>query len=151
LLGVGVPSLQSMVSSNRLTTQANMLVGALNVARSESIKRNQLVVVYKVGSSWAGGWEVFVDADNDRVKDAGEQVVRQYEAIEGNHINTVTQYASYIAYRPDGRSHTSGSFYVCSPAASASFRHVSVASSGQIRTENQDTVSDVAVTYASKC
>ena len=37
-LSIGVPSFQSMASSNRMSSAANSLIGALNVARSEAIK-----------------------------------------------------------------------------------------------------------------
>lgn len=151
LLGIGLPSLQSMISNNRLTTQANSLVSALNIARSESIKRNQEVVVRKTSSAWKDGWEVFVDTDTDHIKDAGEEVIREYEAISANHVNVTIQYTNYIAYRPDGRSNTNGSFYVCSPTSVAHFKRIVISTSGRIRTENQDTVSDTSITYASKC
>lgn len=40
LLVVAVPSFRAIINSNRLTTAANTLVNALNVARMEAIKRN---------------------------------------------------------------------------------------------------------------
>ena len=39
VLALGVSSFQEMIRSNRLTTIVNELVGALNLARSEAIKR----------------------------------------------------------------------------------------------------------------
>src|SRR5699024_5130441 len=40
LIAVAVPSFQHIIASSRLTTTANKLVGALNVARMEAVKRN---------------------------------------------------------------------------------------------------------------
>src|SRR5487761_2254403 len=40
LLVIAVPSFRTMTISNRLTTTANDVVGALNTARMEAIKRN---------------------------------------------------------------------------------------------------------------
>lgn len=40
LLAVAVPAFRSMTVNSRLTAQANELVSALNLARSEAIKRN---------------------------------------------------------------------------------------------------------------
>jgi type IV fimbrial biogenesis protein FimT len=37
---IAVPSYRNMINSNRLTTAANEMVGALNLARMEAIKRN---------------------------------------------------------------------------------------------------------------
>ena len=39
LVAVGIPSFNSTISSNRLTSYANELVTALNLARSEAVKR----------------------------------------------------------------------------------------------------------------
>ncbi|MGC9184249.1 MAG: GspH/FimT family pseudopilin [Thiomonas sp.] len=41
LLAVAIPSFQNLALSNRLTTTANAMVHALNLARSEAVKRNQ--------------------------------------------------------------------------------------------------------------
>src|SRR5690348_1891023 len=40
LLMIAVPSFNSIINANRLSTAANEIVGALNVARMEAIKRN---------------------------------------------------------------------------------------------------------------
>jgi type IV fimbrial biogenesis protein FimT len=40
LLMIAVPSFRNIMNSNRLTTAANTMVGALNTARMEAIKRN---------------------------------------------------------------------------------------------------------------
>ena len=37
---IAVPSFRNMINSNRLTTAANEMVGALNLARMEAVKRN---------------------------------------------------------------------------------------------------------------
>lgn len=53
LLGIAVPSFRTMMISNRLTTQTNDIVGAINFARSEAITRNRAVSLCRVrnGSS----------------------------------------------------------------------------------------------------
>lgn len=43
LLGIAVPSFRTMMVSNRLTTQTNDIVSAINFARSEAITRNRSV------------------------------------------------------------------------------------------------------------
>lgn len=40
LFAVAIPSFNNLINSNRLTTGANTLIGALNTARMEAIKRN---------------------------------------------------------------------------------------------------------------
>ncbi len=50
LLAIAVPSFTYLTVSSKLTTTANDLVAALNVARSEAIKRNTVVNVNADGS-----------------------------------------------------------------------------------------------------
>jgi len=45
LLAIGIPAFQGLASSNRASTQANGLVTALNLARSEAISRGIPVAV----------------------------------------------------------------------------------------------------------
>ncbi|WP_211259099.1 GspH/FimT family pseudopilin [Dyella japonica] len=40
LFAVAIPNFSNLINSNRLTTGANALIGALNTARMEAIKRN---------------------------------------------------------------------------------------------------------------
>jgi len=152
ILSIGVPAFQSMVTNNRLTTLANSMVGALNIARSEAIKKNQLLVVRKTGTDWKDGWQVFVDANNNQTFDPSstnpdEVLIQKYDNIAtGFFINS--SFTNYIAYRPDGRSNTFGSFYFCSPSQQAKFRKVDIANSGRIRTETSEISSE---TYSDKC
>jgi type IV fimbrial biogenesis protein FimT len=45
LLALAAPSFIDFIESNRLTTKTNEIVGVLNYARSESVKRNDPVIV----------------------------------------------------------------------------------------------------------
>jgi type IV fimbrial biogenesis protein FimT len=78
LVTVGVPSFQDLIQNNRVTTQTNELVTALNFARTEAVKRgrNVEVVVTQVTPGWRA--RVAVDATDEtlRVVDRqGSQVV----------------------------------------------------------------------------
>ncbi len=64
LMALALPSFMSTIRSTRLTTNANNLLAALNLARSEAVKRGRDVVVRKAtGKNWEDGWQVFVDTD----------------------------------------------------------------------------------------
>lgn len=62
LLSVGVPSFATFTQNNRVTTQTNELVSALNLARSEAIRRGAPTTVEAVqpASGFAAGWCVYV-------------------------------------------------------------------------------------------
>lgn len=60
VLSLGVPSFNSLIINNRLTTQANALVASINLARSEAIKRGVQVRVAEESGHWETGWRVTV-------------------------------------------------------------------------------------------
>lgn len=84
ILAIGVPSFMNMMSSSRAAGYANDLVGALQVARSEAVKRGLEAALCASkdqssctgASDWNKGWLVFRDDDGDGVPDAGETVVK---------------------------------------------------------------------------
>lgn len=51
LASIATPSLTDMLAQNRLSTQVNDLIGAVNFARSEAIKRNQNISLCRTSSA----------------------------------------------------------------------------------------------------
>lgn len=94
LLGIGVPNMAQYFASNRLNGASSDLFAMLNLARSEAMRRGQMISMRHNGTAgsrdWNSGWSMFVDADGDGVLDAGEEVVRQGAASTG----TVTMFSS---------------------------------------------------------
>jgi type IV fimbrial biogenesis protein FimT len=87
LITAAVPSFQEFIKNNRLATQSNAFVTALQVARAEAIKRNLAVTVCKSrngsdcnddGTDPAGfeqGWIIFPDQQNRGVRDNNETIL----------------------------------------------------------------------------
>ena len=124
LLGVAIPSFTSIISSNRLTTYANELVTALNLARSEAIKRGGFVTVRKVDNysftnlgadaNWENGWDVFTDIDNDGKFETGDVLIRTYAPLPSSYtLRGNNNFANFIRYKSDGTSNNIGSFVLC--------------------------------------
>jgi type IV fimbrial biogenesis protein FimT len=119
LLSVAIPSFTPTIASNRLTTYANELVTALNLARSEAIKRNQPVTIRHNGNTsgaWESGWTVFTDLNGDgtvTVAD-GDTLLRTYAALPISFTlrGTTPSYANRITYQASGTS-ANGSFVIC--------------------------------------
>ena len=68
LLAVGLPNLQALVHAQQVRSATNDLFGAINLARSQAIARNERVTVVPrdpEGTQWAQGWTVFADRDGD--------------------------------------------------------------------------------------
>jgi type IV fimbrial biogenesis protein FimT len=83
VISIGVPSFQSAINGTRLSSAANELSAAVQVARAEAVRRNRSVVLCRSdnltacadGATWSG-WLVFVDTNADGVVDAGEEILK---------------------------------------------------------------------------
>ena len=124
LLGVAIPSFISTIASNRLTANANELVTALNLARSEAVKRGASVTVRKVDSNsftnlsstanWENGWDVFTDADSDGNYETGDILIRTFGALNASYtLRGNTYIANFIRYQADGSINLAGNFVIC--------------------------------------
>jgi type IV fimbrial biogenesis protein FimT len=81
LAASALPSISSALDGHRLTTATNDLVLAVNLARSTATaQRTRVVLAPRAGADWTSGWRVFVDENNNGRLDAGEAVVREFDA-----------------------------------------------------------------------
>lgn len=109
LIGLAVPGFENLARDSYMTTAANDLVGTLQLARSEAIKRHLPVTVCHSadtnanppscgGDGWQDGWFAFVDGsdanpDPNGVLDGGEQVLHIGRGF-GRHRITATAAAN---------------------------------------------------------
>ena len=97
LIAVGMPLFTGLAGSNRATTQANSLVSALKLARSEAVKRADSVTVCSNdggacggAGDWANGWLVHSDLNDDTSFDYPDEVLREWDPLAGSSSVTVT-------------------------------------------------------------
>ena len=92
LLALAAPSFVNYTSSQKVKTASFDLYAAMAFARSEALKRRQLVTVAANGGDWAAGWSVSATGVTDplRIQDALSGVV-------------TTSAATSVVYRQDGR------------------------------------------------
>ena len=99
LAAVAAPNLRDFILNVRLTGQANDLLTAFMLARSEASKRDVRVTVCARrqnngkgkgtddvchnGNQWANGWLVVVDADGDGEMDSGTTPLSVTEPLNG--------------------------------------------------------------------
>lgn len=129
ILAFGVPGFQSMVRDNRLAAHSSRVVTALNLARSEAVKRGQQVTVCRAtldggtpkctdapcgdGSfCWENGWLVFADANGNGVLNDGTDpnfcvgedcTIQIFEALpSGLTLRTGNNIKKWIAYQSPG-------------------------------------------------
>ncbi|WP_006788250.1 GspH/FimT family pseudopilin [Thiorhodospira sibirica] len=106
LLTVAIPGFDALMQEQRAATQSNHLLTALNLARSEAVKRGARVSACPSsngtacsGSDWTVGWMVYTDtATTDTTSTVGE-VLRVWSAPRG--IETLSG-ASHVRYRGSG-------------------------------------------------
>jgi len=101
LITVAVPNYQMFVMNNRMATQANDLITALNMARSEAVKRAANVTVCAgtncpgTANAWPQGWIV---------ADAAGTTIRVQQALGGaSTLTGGTDVATTITFTSNGR------------------------------------------------
>ena len=111
LLTMGMPSFRAVIDNQKLASAANDFFSAINLARSEAIRRGVRVDLVPAGErkEWTDGWIVLVDSNRNQKADAGEQVLFVHgPAPTGLSIHsTFTDSSSrYLAYTASGRTRT---------------------------------------------
>ena len=148
LLGLSAPLFTGMINGGRLTSNANELVAAMLIARSEAIRGNVSTslcqsadgVSCSNASPWRG-WIVFTDVDRDNVADANE-IVRG-GIIEAPVLvlasPSVTGANARITFRADGLAYSGnnlleGNLRVCLPVTNPvrNLRDVNIAIGGRV-------------------
>ena len=129
LATVGVPSFRELIQNNRVVTQTNELVSALNFARTEAIKRgrNVRVDVTQADPGWSA--EVAVDTTNELLREIDRQ--GSQVAVDAD----VT-----IVFGPTGVPNAAADFAM-EPGPSCTGqkrREIAVGASGQITTTRLD-------------
>jgi type IV fimbrial biogenesis protein FimT len=118
LLAMGVPSFRDFLKNNRLVAQSNGLVAALQLARSEAVKRSTDTVMCASSnqttctgnSDWDKGWIVFSDLNLNGSPDVGaaaplcedteDCMLLTSDALSGG--NKITSTAASLRFSPTG-------------------------------------------------
>ncbi len=123
LVALAAPSFRDMVANNRLSGSATELLGSLNLARGEAIKRNGLVTVTATSGTtdWSGGWTV----------SAGGQVIRTFEAVDGD--QTIAGTVNSLQFNGRGAVDGGGtpSFDVCDGRTGETGKRIGIARTGR--------------------
>ena len=116
LAGIAIPSFRGFTRSSQVTSAANDLVSAFNLARSEAVARSATVVVCKSANSqaavpacdasatgWQQGWIVFVDTNATGGFVAADDVLlRVYPRARGVTMNGGASVANQLTYARTG-------------------------------------------------
>ena len=122
------PSFVTMTKNNRLTTQANDFILALNLTRSEAVKRGTSVTITLISGSWTNGWTVEDAAGNDlRIGDA----LQDSMVLTNDNTNTTITYSSSgtAAGTPTA---APGNFDLCDDRTGEIGRQISISTTGRV-------------------
>ena len=153
LITVAGPNFLTFIKNNRLTAQANSMVGSLQLARSEAVKRDKTVTVCRsdsptvslpalpdcnTGTNWKKGWIVFVDNNSNGDRDAGETtILQQHEALSGgNNLfgSTSTNVKEFIVFKDTGfvKTGSDGTLALCDDRGKSDGIYIDLGTTGHI-------------------
>lgn len=111
LLAIAIPGFQSMMANNRVSQYSNEFLTALNLTRSEAVKRGKRVTLCRSSNStsctttaggWESGWVMFVDENNDGLF-VSNDVIQQHSALDTPFtLNGDANTADYISFSKNG-------------------------------------------------
>lgn len=115
LATTAIPAFDTLMRNTRVSVAAGELISALFLARSEAIKRGRRSTLCTSadgefcaqGIDWTDGWLLFVDANGNGQRDAGEVRIRVSGAREAPvTIRGNVPVRSYVSYLPTGVTRT---------------------------------------------
>lgn len=155
LAALALPNFREMNVRSGTTTITNDLVAALNLARTEAVKRGMDVEVIAPTGSWNAGWAIRVDTARNGLFAAPDSEIRTYPALTSGF--TITSNATGAGGQPDRfifngngaikvSSGTGGDINVCRPVQQhndAYSRRLTISATG-ILTARRDTAGSSA-------
>ena len=116
-LAFAVPSISGMIKDNRLSTQINMVMADVHLARSEAVKRGVSVIMCRSASpnattpacggstqDWSTGYLVFTGEDGNNSYQAGTDTLirRGQPAQDGVDLHTTATWNNNLEINPNG-------------------------------------------------
>jgi type IV fimbrial biogenesis protein FimT len=128
LIMIAIPNYTVFVKNNCLTTNANKLVASFSYARSEAIKRRDIVHV-RTGGDWGTGWDVIWEADD------GTETTLRTEALTCGSTSVVEAGADTdFEYSQTGFIDAAGSFDICDDRTGETGRQITISATGRPHT-----------------
>ncbi len=153
-LGLALPELSGFARRNQISSATNDLLSAINLARTEAIKRGASVVICasnnsttaapSCGGNWEQGSIVFVDTNTNGSRQTAEEIVRVTSASPANVTIQLNSAQTQIRFAPNGMLNgavAGARFQVAntrSPSANEN-RYICIARGGRAVAMNNDT------------
>lgn len=145
VLGLGLPSLASIVADQRLRAETDALFHAVHLARKESILRRRIVticpsrdrVTCDAGGDWTAGWIMFANIGRDTLghREDAETLLRFHEV--GPTAVLASNRASY-SFRATHERATNGTVVFCDRQGRTAARALIISYTGRPRVARAD-------------
>lgn len=121
LLNLAAPAMSRLQSGHRLQSQAEGFLDSLVLARSEALRRQQRISlcaqaaegVCDANGQWQQGWLVFVDDNDNGVREAQEALIEVHAALPpAVQLGVTSTVKAYFSYGPEGRSMSSNGAFM---------------------------------------
>lgn len=103
LLSIGLPNFSAQIQNTRTKTATQNLLEAIELTRTKAVSTNKRTTIINQ-TSWENGWELFIDKNNDGIRDNDEDIVQQHEKLTGVRIKTNSHINHYVSYIGTGES-----------------------------------------------
>ena len=149
LATTGIPAFSSFIQTNRVSESAFDVLGTINLARTEAVKRRTRVVLCRSadptvgvpscgGSAnvWTTGWLVFASGDSNNTYEVGTDTLLGIGLVHSSNITVVTNATSNnnLEYNADGTTNESGGtarFAICDKRGGAFGRQIDIPPHGR--------------------
>ncbi|MDZ7803054.1 GspH/FimT family pseudopilin [Thiohalophilus sp.] len=128
MLALATPSFTQMIKSNRLSTQTNEFISTLNVARSEAVKRGDVINITAAddsdsGNEWGPGW---------KVTNSGGDVLFESDGLDATlTLDSSNDLGSY-QYQATGMIDNGDTLILCDDRTGENGRQITITSTGRV-------------------
>ena len=146
LISIALPNFSAQIKQAQVKTATNSLLEAINLTRTQAVMTNKRATIRKQ-NEWSEGWEIFIDADNDGIRDANEQLIKMQEKFNGIKIVTNRPIKNNVSYIGTGESRSAsgnngggfqaGTFTIC-PTVKGKGVQLILARGGRVRVAKID-------------
>jgi type IV fimbrial biogenesis protein FimT len=102
LLTIGLPSFNRMLDKNRVESATYDLIAAIQTTRNLAVAKHQRAVL-KAKGEWHHGWELFIDTNDNGLRDADESLLTMQDSLDVV-ITSSTQNMKTISFIGTGES-----------------------------------------------
>jgi type IV fimbrial biogenesis protein FimT len=141
LMTIGVPSFSAQIHNTRLKTTTLSLLEAVTLTRTQAVATNKRATLKHTGK-WEDGWEVFIDSNDNGIRDENERLLITSEKTKDVRITPNQPLKNYISFigsgesryvgKANGGAFQAGKFTLCPATKGAGFELI-LARSGRMR------------------